>query len=336
MLIVHITNTDPAGSVYNFVRAMNEHTEHTARMISTHAIPGFDFPKDIMDIFDGGDEIEALLKKADVIHFHKTDDSFNIELALEKTPRIFQLSDYTKGKKVVHHIHGAPYERANPKEEAEKYAKTGNLVLCSTPDLEEMYKAHYSRVQYFPNCVPINDVKYLPRATDEPLTGADGVTKRYCIFQSGTHSVLKNTHIIRDVMDKLAVELPIFFLHTTPENIQSQDMTLRHKRVAHVVFDHIEGYYGLSSLEGLSMGKPTIAGLSDYTMNAICQFFNVKPSDLPWIIAKDAAEIESKIRALIASEGWRTEVGEKSRKFMQEVWSDAAIAKRLADIYQSL
>lgn len=336
LLIVHVTNTDPAGAVMNLVRAVNTFTPHRARLITTQMIPAFDFPKDILDQYDGGDELVALLEKADVIHFHKVKDDFSFDLELARGLRTIKLSDFLNGKKVIHHIHGAPHERNFPQETAEAYAATGRLVLAATPDLEEVYRQWYPNVQYFPNCVPIGDVRYLPRATDDPIMGADGTTKKYCVFQSGTHAVLKNMHVIRDVMDKLSKELPVFFLHTTPENIQTQDFALRHKRIAHVVFDHIEGYYGLSSLEAMSMGKPTIAGLSDYTINAICTFFGVGAEDIPWLVCRNADSIEVMIRNLILDEGMRLSYGKLSRKFMEEVWSDAVIANRLANVYQSL
>lgn len=336
MLIVHVTNTDPAGSVINFCRAINNHTKHRARLIATQMIPQFDFPKDILDQYDGGDEVVALLEKADVIHFHKVREDFSFNLELARGCRTIKLADFTKGKKIVYHLHGAPFERNFPEDNAKEYAKRNAVVLAATPDLEEMYRMFYPNVRYFPNVVPINDVRYLPRATDDMLTGSDGETKRYCIFQSGTNSVLKNMHVIREVMDRLSKELPVFFLHTSPENIQTQDFALRHKRIAHVVFDHIEGYYGLSSLEAMSMGKPTIAGLSRYTVEAICTFFGIAPSDLPWVICRDALEIESAIRLLVGDDYQRRSVGANSRKFMEEVWSDAAVAKRMADFYESL
>lgn len=336
MLIVHVTTTDPAGAVYNMIRAVNEHTPHRARLITTQAIPGFDFPRDIMDLFDRGDEAEALLRHADVIHFHKINEDFTIEFPLANGVRTLPLSDFIAGKKIVHHIHGAPFERNFVKETAEDYARRGRHVLCSTPDLEAMYKPFYANVRYFPNCIPINDVRYLPRASDDPITSDDGVTKKYCVFQSGTHSILKNMHVIRGVMDKLALELPVFFLHTTPDNIQSQDFTLRHKRIAHIVFDHIEGYYGLSSLEALSMAKPTIAGLNKNTIEAICNFFGIGEAPLPWCIAYDAAGIEQWIRALMGSAELRRHHGSRGRQFMETVWSDKALAQRMVSFYESI
>lgn len=337
MLIVHVTNTDPAGSIINFVRAMNTHTPHRARLITTQMIPQFDFPKDILDQYDGGDELVALLEKADVIHFHKVQDDFTFDIELARGIRTIKMGDFLAGKKVVYHVHGAPHERNFPQEVAGQYQAKKAKVLCSTPDLEEVYQQFGADATYFPNCVPINDVRYLPRATDAPITGSDGETKKFIVFQAGTNAVLKNMHVIRAVMDKLAKELPVVFLHTSPENIQTQDFALRHKRISHIVFDHIEGYYGLSSLEGLSMGKPTIAGLSRYTMDAIKKFFGLEfDSDLPWVIARDATDIEVQIRGLINNEDARLSTGRVSRKFMEEVWSDANVARRLAHFYESL
>jgi glycosyltransferase involved in cell wall biosynthesis len=335
MLILHITSSDPAGAVYNLVRATNEHTKHRARVVTTTHLPYFEFPKDIHDLYDGGDELEALLEKADVFHLHKIREDFEISYELERGRRTFDIEQYAKGKKIIYHLHGHDYERNNVAENASEYARKERIVLASTPDLEELYKPFYSKVQYFPNCVPINDVRYLPRATDKLIMGKDGTTQLYCLFQSGTNSILKNMHVIRDVVEKLKSELPIFFLHTSPENLQSQDFTLRHKRIAHIVFDHIEGYYGLSSLEGLSMGKPVIAGLSDYTIEAIKMFWDY-PGDLPWLVARNEEEIEIRIRSLIGDPTFRRKVGIESRIFMESTWSDANVARRLVNIYDKL
>ncbi len=351
MNIVHVTSTDPAGAAYNLIRAVNTFTPHRARLISTQIVQcqmrlpngeitagdAFQFPKDIMDLYDSGDEIDALLKQADVIHFHKVNETFEFEYELRKGhQRKFKLADYVKGKKIVYHIHGHPAERSEADIFANGYKERNAIVLASTPDMEEQYRALGVDARFFPNCVPINDVRYIPRATDDMITGDDGVTKRYCVFQSGTHSILKNMHIIRDVMERLRKELPLFFLHTSPDNLQSQDSALRHKRIAHAVFDHIEGYYGISSLESMSMGKPTIAGLNDYCIEAIKNFFGIRDGFLPWIIARTEDEIEKAIRLLFTDHAQRLAIGLKSREFMEYTWSDKIIAERLVKFYQSL
>ncbi len=338
MNILHVTSTDPAGAAIGLANAVNRHTPHRARVMATQRIEEFDFPTDIHWIFDGGDEIEALLEDADVIHLHKVDTDFTIEINMPKSglQKKFRIEDILRrypNKKVVYHIHGHPYERGNVEENAENYKRLGGKVLCSTPDLEGMYLPHYGGVQYFPNCVPINDVLYLPRATDKLIPGADGVG-RFLVTQSPTHTVLKNCHVIQAAVQTAAKKYPVIYdkIWGLPH-----DFALRRKRNAHVVFDHIEGYYGLSSLEGLSMGKPVIAGLSEYTGNAICKFFGLDSwLKLPWCVAKDQVGIEEWLDLLLGNEDVRINKGAQSRKFMEEVWSDKAIGQRLAALYASL
>lgn len=337
MNIVHVTTTDPAGSVINFVNAVNRHTPHTARAITTHRAEEFEFPTDMHWLFDGGEEMVALLEQADVIHLHKVDNDFTLEISMPKAGivRRVKIGDLLRAhpsKRVVYHIHGHPYERGNVQENAENYKALGGKVLCSTPDLEEMYKPHYDQVSYFPNCVPVDDVLYMPRATDRPVIGADG-TEVYPISQSPTHTVLKNCHVIEAAVKRVAKTHPVFYdkIWNLP-----QHFALRRKRMAAVVFDHLEGYYGLSSLEGLSMGKPTIAGLSDYTILSIASFFGCVVQDLPWVLARNEDQIVQQLERLMEDPERRAAVGQHSRKFMKEVWSDRAIGQRLAAFYASL
>jgi glycosyltransferase involved in cell wall biosynthesis len=342
--ILHLTTTDPAGSAFNMIRAVNTHTPHRARLFTSARIQQYQFPSDISDIFDTGDELEALLEEADVFHFHKVrEEDMQIEFALENLgiTRHFNVADYMemngKRKKVVYHIHGHPSERNFPEERAAEYAKKNAVVLASTPDLEEMYRKFYPNVHYFPNCVPINDVLYLPRASDKLVPWGklpDGSSyMTHLLVQSPTNTILKNVDMIKDVIERVGAELPVRYVQIWNA---TQEQALRHKRNGHIIFDHIEGYYGLSSLEGLSMGKPVIAGLSPYTINAICEFFKIEEGLVPWMIARNAEEVEQQIRSLVTDPAWRSYNGARGRQFMEEVWSDAAIARRLAVLYESL
>ncbi len=342
--ILHMTTTDPAGSVFNFVRAMNQHTPHRARLFTNMRIPQYQFPCDINDIFDTGDELEALLEESDVLHFHKVrEDDMEIEFTLENMgiTKHFSVKDYLefngKRKKVVYHVHGHQSERNNTEDRAKEYAAKNGYVLASTPDLEQMFRKYYPNVHYFPNCVPINDVRYMPRASDKmfpwgKMANGDPFFT-YLVMQSPTNTILKNVDMIKEIMERVGADLPVRYVQIWNADL---DFALRHKRNAHIVFDHIEGYYGLSSLEALSMGKPTIAGLSEYTVNAISNFFRINPWRLPWVIARDEKAVESQIRALINDADARKFVGGASRRFMEEVWSDASVARRMAVLYESL
>lgn len=340
MLIAHVTTTDPAGAVINAVNGINRHTRHRARLVTT-AKNGYLFPGDIDFISDAGEEIESLLIKADVIHLHKLrEDDMGIPIKLPKSgiDREIKVSDFIhvngKEKKVVYHIHGHPYERENVEENASAYKyklKSGRALLASTPDLAKAY-SKFVDVTYFPNCIPENDAKYLPRETDEPLMSVDG-ERRYAVFHSPTNVVLKDVRLVEEAISNLSKSLPVFYFQVTA---CPQVQMLTFKRAAHIVFDHMQGYYGLSSLEGLSMGKPTIAGLSDHSIEAMCDFFKIEHTEIPWQTPRSLNALQLCIGDLVVDHGFRRELGERSRKFMESTWSEKNVALRLAALYESL
>jgi glycosyltransferase involved in cell wall biosynthesis len=334
MNILHITTTDPAGAGYNLVRALNEHTNHRARIITTHPNV-FAHPDDISTAFDFYDEFEAILVQADVLHFHKIDEDFEISLPTQSSrQRSWKIKDFLrtggKNKQIVYHIHGHPYERANVKENGEKYAeKKLGRILTSTPDLESMYRC-YCDARWFPNCVPINDIRYLPRATNKMIRARDD-KDYYFVAQTVSDPHLKNVKEIVEAIKSLEDIYPVKYF---PISGMKFDTAIKVKRHSHIIFDHIQGYYGLGSLEGLSMGKPVIAGLNDYCLKRIFEFFDI--SDTPWQVARTVKDIRDVIFNLLADPEKMKEVGEYSRKFMEEVWSDKAIGRRLASFYESL
>jgi hypothetical protein len=343
VLIVHVTSTDPAGAVFNMARATNEHTEHTARVITTASIPDFQFPRDIHELYDSGEEIEALLLHADVIHFHKVNEEFEFDFSFPKSgkKKVFKIADFmTPERKRVYHIHGNPVERTNIGERAERYRKTGWPVLIQSPVLESQYKPFLnSQIQYFPNVVPIKDVRYMPRQTDAlhttTVNGKNPVEK-YMVIQTPSNVVIKSTHVIRRAIERIGVDVPVFFFQVGPNPIIAQDTALRFMRAAHVVFDNLGGNAGLASLQGLSMGKPVIAGLHNKTVDSMCAFWDIERSQLPWLIAWRENEIETILSNLFNDDDYRRAVEKKSRTFMETIWSDNNIAKRLETIYKSL
>jgi len=333
MNILHITTTDPAGAGFNLVRATNEHTKHRARILTTHPNV-FGHPDDISTSYDFYDEFEALLLQADVLHFHKIDEDYEVVLPEQSTrKRTWQIKDFLtvgkKTKKIVYHIHGHPYERANYKENGDRLNTKNGRILASTPDLELLY-LDACGVEWFPNCVPINDVRYLPRATNNKIMTQNG-ERYYFVGHAVSDPHLKNVKEVREVVEQIGKLHPIKYFQISGLKF---DTAIKMKRHAHIIFDHIQGYYGLGSLEGLSMGKPVIAGMNDYCIARIHKFFGI--NDNPWQIARDKNGIRDSIVNLILNPELMIRVGEASRKFMEEVWSDKNIAGRLAGIYESL
>ena len=317
MKILMIAINDPAGTAINFTKAINKYTEHTCRLITTATKYNFEFETDIHlpairdDEFD---EIEELLKNADIIHFHTLADE---HLPLGPV----DIKNFLKDKKIVHHHHGHPDFRSNPGKYREKYRKLRRKVLVSTPDLLKLLPESI----WQPNLVPVNDPLYMP------------VDLEICpvrIGQSPTRKDLKNTEELIYVVNKLMAksELPSIKLEII-ENCRHIECLIR-KKQCHIIFDHIQGYYGVSSLEALSQGKSVIAGLDEWNIRCIKEFVN--GASLPWVIARDVFDLEERLKELILDKDLRDRIGKYARKFMEEFWSESCVIQKLINFYETL
>lgn len=320
MQVLMIAVNDPAGMGIKFCQAVNRLGRHVCRLVTletryTHA---WDKDLHVPDLSPAGlEELERLLRESDVFHFHMTADE---HLALGP----FLPRDFLAGKKIVHHHHGHPDYRANPGKYLEKYARLGRRnILVSTPDLLHLLPI----ATWQPNLVPIFDPLHLP----DPNRPRD----RLRVAHSPTRKDLKNTD---DLL--LAIEA----LRSTPreglpieldliDDVPNAECLAR-KRRCHVLFDHMQGYYGVSSLEGLSQGLCVIAGLDEWNRACIEQFAGT--GDLPWVVARSRSELKARLAELAADLDACLARGAKGRQFMERHWSDERVARRLTDFWERL
>jgi hypothetical protein len=103
------------------------------------------------------------------------------------------------------------------------------------------------------------------------------------------------------------------------------------------VFDHLQGYYGLVSVEGMAQGLAVINrcglreinGMASDSMQELDKFFGSKP---PFYIVKD------NLTDTIKSLDWQTveEYGNLGMEYMKNVWSGQKNIHRLIKIYEKL
>lgn len=312
MNILMITDNDPAGTGIAFCKAINRLTDHRCRLITRSQRYGFDYESDIHlpDCDDSiYDEIRDLLKKADVIHFHMLSDE-SVQLGPLK------VSDYTAGKHLVHHHHGHPDFRSNGAFFREKYKRNGRPVLVSTPDLLKLVPA----AAWVPNLVPVDDP--LLSITEEP----DGGPVVAC--QAPTRKEIKNTSDFIRAVEQLKKSCGIESVII--EGKRNREC-LEIKRKCHIHFDHMQGYYGVSSLESLSMGKPVIAGIDSWNRTHILGFTGTET--LPWHIARNPDELVDVLSRLCSSKDERVSSGRQSRRFMEKHWNEEKVVTRLIAAY---
>ncbi|WDP93216.1 MAG: glycosyltransferase [Desulfobacter sp.] len=299
-----IAENDPAGMGIAFTNAINRYTDHQCRLITVQDRYGIDFGKDIHlpDIHDDDfDEVADLLEHSDIIHFHMLRDEHS-----HLGPLVIR--DYIKGKKIIHHHHGHPDYLINAQRFNDKYRKLGRRVIVSTPDLLHVA----DDAVWVPNLVPINDPPYLPRY--ETCLKNDRI--RVC--QAPTRKFDKHTDEFGRVLTRLQASHP----QVEPVIIERKGRRecLDIKRKCHIVFDHMRGWFGISSLESLSQGKPVIAGLDEWNIGCIKEFTGA--DRLPWVVARNETELEIQLEQLVSEPDARFRIGMDSRKFMEDCWRE--------------
>ena len=316
MNIIMITENDPAGMGIAFTNAINRYTEHACRLITTTTRYNFGTEKDLhLPALDeeGLEEMIELLQKADILHFHLLADE-NTELGPIKA------KEFIAGKAILHHHHGHPDFRSHPNKYREKYHRLRRKVLVSTPDLLKLLP----EAAWQPNLVPINAPYYRPRSIE--------TTNEVRVCQAPTRKDLKNTAEFEVVMASLEKKYKnvegVVIANTRHEEC------LRIKQACDIHFDHMQGYYGVSSLESLSQGKPVIAGLDEWNKKNIRDLFGTE--DLPWIPARNTVELSTVLVTLIENRGLREKKGKEGRKFMEVFWNEQTIVDDLIDFYGRL
>lgn len=318
MKILMITSNDPAGMAIAFTNAINRHTEHTARLITldTKYQTAFEADVHLPDIADDDfSEVESLLKTADIVHFHiMTDENMLLGPLL--------IRDYIKGKRVLHHHHGHPNFLVNTGQFIEKYRRLGRRTAVSTPDLLKVLPGSV----WVPNLVPINDVQFMPWDGGEPDK------EKIWVCQAPTRKFHKDSKAFLRVMENIMAANPHVGLKMI-ENMSYFDC-LRIKRTVHIVFDHMRGHFGISSLESLSQGKPVIAGLDDWNIEQIQRFTGVDWT--PWVVARDEERLHGKIVELAEDEALRVETGRRAREYMEKYWTEQHALNVLLGLYAEL
>ncbi|WP_028586785.1 hypothetical protein [Desulfocurvus vexinensis] len=317
MNILMIAVNDPAGTASGLADALNRLTAHRCRVATLETRYNHGWRKDLHlpDLDEAGlAELEAALRGADVFHFHMTADEH-----LRLGP--FLPADFLRGKLVVHHHHGHPDFRAHPEKYRARYARRGRRnLLVSTPDLLRLLP----EARWQPNAVPEHAPAYRPPARRPPEPPR--------VAHAPTRKELKNTADLLAVVAELradGLDLELELIDDAPHA-----ECLRRKARCHMAFDHMQGYYGMSSLESLAQGVPVVAGLDDWCAGHMRAFAG--RAELPWIVARDRSELRAALARLARDPEAREAAGRAARRFMEECWSEARVVALLDNFYAGL
>ncbi|MCL0075567.1 glycosyltransferase [Dehalococcoidia bacterium] len=269
------------------------------------------------------------LFKYDVFHFHFGGSllPYNIDLPILKLFR----------KRIIMHYWGSDirqldiavdythfnmnelkdiYPNANDDQKRQQIKKINKYVDVSIV-------GDYSLLPYSPNSIVIKQAIDLKKFD---FVGCEAKNKNIKFVHAPSNRKIKGTKYILPVIERLRKEgYNIDFLLI--ENKTNEEASEIYKE-ADIVIDQLLGEsHGIFAIECMALGKPVLCRINE---NFIKYY-----KDLP-ILSTNPDNLYRNLKLLIENPNLRRELGEKGRKYVEEVHDSKKIAKRLLELYKSL
>jgi len=317
--ILLISRFDFAGSGHKMAEAVSLNTNHYVLPITTNP---YLFPENIRRTpslfkmqndklvgFNGdSDRIQALINKADIIHFKgdalPTDDFIQGVTIPKDKPRIITVGGtfFRRGKSNV----------ARPIAEISEYVELTDFRSTITPDLNyPEFDGHY-----IPHA--FDGMEYRWKKRKVPLIAhATAINNK-----KGTDEFNEACKILKDE----GIEFDVDIIDAEPYN-----ETMRRKAKATIFFAQISdlGWFGLSGVEAISMGIPTVGYMSETSLTQ----GNIK--DTAFINCGNTTEgLANTLRELLKKD--LTKKSKETFEYAKNTYSYEVVGKRWGEIYDGM
>lgn len=322
MNIVHLSTTPLAGSPYNISTALDTYTKHNSRHICVYpyAYNKRTFLSDL--IWESDKELSmSVLKKADIVHchhvFHTEHSPFGNLREICKKDTIFLRQFHSAPTGIPNHLLNIIDEDPLPSfvnaQHSERYFPKSRIV----PNIVLIDKSDFKRT------TPIikHFISYSPSVKRSAWFSANP-DQRW-----NTKGYPETVSLLKTLSNKLNFSFDIVY------NVPWQECIERKSRTAVTIDEVVTGSYHLSSLEGLALGKPTLAFLDERTQNVLKQVTGA--NWLPWVnLYLD--ELEVFIEHFFCDEKLIQQIGERSKKWIKKYWHPKKMIKHYVDGYKLL
>ena len=250
-------------------------------------------------------KILRILKKKIIMHFHGADIG-NVDFIYYKNENLLE---YPKNNKRPPKI---TKEQKKLILEAKRYA---DLILVSTPDLLDFIKG----AVYFPNSLPI----FENNETKSPKEGND----KLLIIHAPTNRKKKGTEFIIKTIGRLKKNNPSVEFELIEGKNYKRAREL-YKRADIAIDQILQGWYGVFSVELMSLGKPVLCYVRD----------NLRKKDAPDlpIVSTSPDSLYEDLYGLIKNEESRNELGKRGERYVSENHNPEKQAKELVKLYRTL
>jgi glycosyltransferase involved in cell wall biosynthesis len=204
----------------------------------------------------------------------------------------------------------------------QKLKKYSNAIF-SMGDMIEYTPGSHNDLFFWP--VDLNGEnahKYEPAYPEE-----DG-EKPLRIVHASNHRTFKGTHFLIEAVENLKAEgvsIELILVEKVP-NEKALDIY----RSADIIFDQcLIGFHGYFALEGMAMGKPVMCFIRKH------QRYLLHPEECP-IINTHVNTLKEDIRYFVNNREQLTDIGMKSRQYIEKYFTLEAFAERLKKAYEEL
>ncbi len=268
--------------------------------------------------------------KYDVFHFHFGNSflPYNLDLLI---PRLF-------GKKTIMHYWGSDIRQSDI---AIKYVYFKTLAELQKiyPEQENKFKLRtIKRIERFASLTIVGDYPLLPYSPESTVikqaidlgkfafVGCESNGKRIKIVHAPSDREKKGTKYVLEAVERLKKE-KYDFDFILIENMPNE-YVLETCKTADIIVDQLVlESHGIFPMEGMALGKPVLCRMDEH-------FIRYYPG-IP-IIRTDPDNIYQNLKMLIEKPALRKEIGEKGRKYVEEVHDSRKIAQQLLNIYTKL
>ncbi|MBN2075686.1 MAG: hypothetical protein JW762_09060 [Dehalococcoidales bacterium] len=240
-----------------------------------------------------------LMSKYDVLHFHVSSLWHDGKDCL-----LWKLM----GKRVILHYHGTKLRENGETRYHERFT---DVALVSTPDLLQ----HSLRAIWIPNPIDIQENMPINRVCSEEVN----------IFHSTTNWEGKGTAYIVDAVNQLKKEgYKIKFILNDKYKLHRE--LIEDIKQADIIVDQLlTGWYGVTAIEAMALKKAVCVFIREDLMKYL--------PFLPFcIVSKN--DLVQKLRALIVERELREELGEKGRKFVEQVHDVKLVNEKVMRLYE--
>ncbi len=326
MKILHLSRTSLAGAPFRLSQFLNKYGQNIESRCATGVTTSIHFPVDYQVPFskcgkeyvlETTDELLNMIEETDIVHIHNYPPFSQDNKAWQKIEK----------KKIILQLHSPP----NTSEHLYK-------LLVSKIKIDKILViAQYHAV--FLNIPGMKIVRNVVDIDDDYLKPFIVKNSKPVISYSPSNSAsreqlstkwdYKSYDEVKSVLDDINNKADIIF-HLGMPWLDS----LKRRRRANIHIDEVStGSYHLSSLEALSQGTVTIAGIAPWMEDIIRKATGCQ--DIPWVVANEN-NLSSVIENLILDWDSLLEKQRQSRKWMEKYWAPEIIIKDYTKIYESL